>query len=30
MLVVGEQAHKHIDDFSKAFMDEFLTLLSRR
>jgi hypothetical protein len=30
MLVVGEQAHKHIDDFSKNFQDEFLTLLSRR
>jgi hypothetical protein len=30
MLVVGEQAHKHIDNFSKDFMDEFVTHLSRR
>lgn len=30
MLVVGEQAHKHIDTFSQTFKDEFLTHLSRR
>jgi hypothetical protein len=30
MLVVGENAGKHIDTFSKDFQDEFLTLLSRR
>ncbi|KAJ9103134.1 hypothetical protein QFC21_002556 [Naganishia friedmannii] len=30
MLVVGENAGKHIDDFSKQFQNEFLQLLSRR
>lgn len=30
MLVVGENAGKHIDSFSKQFMDEFIFLLSRR
>jgi hypothetical protein len=30
MLVVGENAGKHIDDFSKAFLDDFIQMLSRR
>lgn len=30
MLVVGEAAGKHIDEFSLNFKNEFITLLSRR
>jgi len=30
MLVVGEQAGKHISDYSKDFQSDFVTLLSRR
>lgn len=30
MLVVGEHAHKYIDDFSTTFQSDFLALLSRR
>lgn len=30
MLVVGENAGKHISDFSSQFQSEFVTLLSRR
>jgi len=30
MLVVGEQAGKHISDYSKDFQNDFVTLLSRR
>lgn len=30
MLVVGESAGRYIDDFSRQFLNEFITLLSRR
>ncbi|CCO30733.1 KIN17-like protein [Rhizoctonia solani AG-1 IB] len=30
MLVVGENAGRHISDFSSQFQSEFVTLLSRR
>lgn len=30
LAIVGQNPHKAVDDFSKQFLDEFVSLLSRR